>query len=197
MTGKTIPALTEVDLLGGTEQLHLVDAEGNSRKVTLADLKTFINTDPTVVPSSVPFRGALARRTSVLSLTNAVFINITWDSALYDTDSIWSAGAPTRLTVPTGVTKIKLGGGTDLPSATYSTLSQLITKNGDTGPDYPGFGSFRTQAGSTLPRNSCSTGVIPVVAGDYFEFRVGQFSGASRDLGVNSWFSMEIVEATI
>jgi hypothetical protein len=202
MVDKTIPELIDVDLpLGGTEVIHLVDSDGNSRKIALSDLKTFINTDPTVVPSSVPFRGALAYRSSALSIANSTSTNITWNAEDYDTDSIWSAGAPTRLTVPTGVTKVKIISGIVFESATYTLLSLTIIKNGGltTFADYRGQPLSRNQytnaVGNTVGLNVV-TPVLAVSSGDYFEARCIQTSGGARNIITNSWFSMEVIEAT-
>lgn len=37
-------------------------------------------------------------------------VTIPWDATVYDTDAFWSAGSPTRLTVPAGVSKVRLKG---------------------------------------------------------------------------------------
>lgn len=200
MVTKTISELTAAGTLGGTELFVITDGDGNSRKVTLATLKTFMNTDPTVVPSSEPFRGALAYRSSVLSVANNTGVAIAWNAEDYDTDAIWSVGAPTRLTVPTGVTMVRLNCTLMFPTATYGILSASIIKNGDTSStSYPGQGGLRVQndSVSAFVRMGGSTAVISVTGGDYFEVRAVQVSGAARDLDINSWFSMEIVEATI
>jgi hypothetical protein len=35
------------------------------------------------------------------------------ESVVYDTDAFWSAGDPTRLTIPAGVSKVRLEGNID------------------------------------------------------------------------------------
>lgn len=197
MADKTLTELTDVGTLSGTQLLYIVDDDGNSRQVTLADLKTFINTDPSIVPSSEPFRGALVYRSSVLSIANASTTVTTWNAEDYDTDSIWSAGAPTRLTVPTGVTKVRLVTQAFLPNATYTSVVLAILKNGGANSlTVPGLGTTRLVPGAEIIRLQCSSAVITVTAGDYFESQIFQTSGAARDLQINSWFSMEIIEAT-
>lgn len=187
MTNKTVPQLT-AGTLSADGVMHFVDADGNSRKITLADLKTFINTDPTVVPSSEPYRGARVRRTSNLSITANTVTVVTWQAADRDTDSIWSAGAPTRLTVPTGVTKVRLSA--QLRYAASASVFVLIGKNGDT-PN----GAVRVNATGTGLFGA--TDVLDVVAGDYFEcsaFSAGSSPSVTADY--STWFAMQIIEAS-
>lgn len=90
----------------------VVDASGNSRKLTMAELKTLVNTDPSIVPSNLPYRGARVRRTANLNIANSTSVSVSWQSdaapEARDTDGIWNIGSPTRLVVPTGVTKVRL-----------------------------------------------------------------------------------------
>lgn len=196
---------TEITTLDGDFGFYVVtvDSEGvpvQSGFVTLATLKTFINTDPSVVPSSNPWRGALVYKTSAASVANNTAFNVPFDTENYDTDSIWSIGSPTRLTVPTGVTKVRLSGLAYWPAAAGSASISII-KNGATAADaYVGQGSFRVASASSSPlgpvRVQAQTAVISVTAGDYFEMRVVQIFGSTTNLEANSWFQMEILEAS-
>lgn len=182
--------------LVGSVQVYIVTADG-SRMTTLEELKTFFNTDPTVVPASEPFRGALAYRSSDVSLANSTPAQVSWNAESYDTDAIWSVGAPTRLTVPTGVTKVRLACVLSFPTNS-GVASASIIKNGDTGPSvFPGQGGTRVSSGSTAIRVEGHTAVISVTAGDYFEVRATHTFGSAQNLLANSWFAMEIVEASI
>ena len=195
MTNKKIPELDAVGLLGGTEQLHLVDADGNSRKVTLADLKTFINTDPTVVPSSVPWRGARVRRTSNFSLSSGTGTIVPHQEASEDTDNFWSAGASTRLTIPSGVTRVILSAGVRFNSSA-GLIDLHIYKNG---AEFNGMPRTRLDTNAVIPWLSIKSCAIPVVAGDYFEVRVirGGGSGSEITADEGTWFAIEVIEATI
>jgi hypothetical protein len=89
---------------------------------------------------------------------------VAWDAADYDTDSFWSGGSPTRLTIPSGVTKVRLAGGIHLTSdgvAMFTTLS----KNGSTA-----FAGNPIQwVDSALPNGqSITSPALAVTAGDYF-----------------------------
>jgi hypothetical protein len=59
------------------------------------------------------FRGALVKLTADEPVADSTDVAISWGAAVYDTDGFWSAGTPTRLTVPTGVSKVRLKGNID------------------------------------------------------------------------------------
>lgn len=199
MSNKTVfqlPALASGDVTAASVRVYVGDdteavAADKDKSMTFTELLAFITAS---IPA-LSFRGALARRTTVQSIPNNTGTNVTFESALYDTDTAWSGGAPTRLTVPAGVSYVRLTGGILLPSAAYTATSALIVKNGGTTPDYPGFGSLRNPGASTdFARNSLTTSVIPVTPGDYFELRVVQTSGSAQDLAAASYLAMEIIE---
>ena len=43
-----------------------------------------------------------------LVLPTSTDTSIPWDATVYDTDNFWSAGNPTRFTIPSGVSKVRL-----------------------------------------------------------------------------------------
>lgn len=195
MTNKKIPELTAVGLLGGTELFHLVDSDGNSRKVTLDDLKTFINTDPTVVPSSVPYRGALVRRTSALSLAPSTTTPVIFQEELRDTDDFFSLGSPTRLTVPVGVTKVRLKSNVRFASNASGIRYCFHSKNGAL---FIGRGYVNQAALGAFLTQNFQSAVLDVVEGDYFELNVFQNTTGNLNLDFeDTWFEMEVVEATV
>ena len=49
------------------------------------------------------FRGAMVKVTADEPVADSTDVAIPWEAVLYDTDAFWSAGNPTRLTVPAGV----------------------------------------------------------------------------------------------
>lgn len=200
MADQELASLPAAGTLDGTVLLYIVDQDGNSRKVTLADLKTFINTDPTVITSADPWRGAKAYRTSDLtSVTTAQ--TIVWQAASPNTDSIWSAGAPTRLTVPTGVTKVRLFWALEYEAlATAGSVGAALRKNGAALVQPDAYGGHTTRAGTTGFNNNLVLGfscLLAVTAGDYFELQTSiSMTGQDVVQATNrTWFEMEIVEA--
>ena len=199
-TGKKTGEL-DAGTLAPTGLLHFVDAAGVSRQITLDQLKTWINTDPTVVPSSEPHRGVLLRRSSSLSVANNDII--TWQTALYDTDSMWAIGSPTRITVPANVTKMRFFAGVEINvNETFGSIIANFARNGVIG-DLPAIGrqAWRSSDnGITSNRNSMWTPTIPVVGGEYYEivFFADGLGGSPWTLSStpNVFFAAEIVEAS-
>lgn len=141
----------------------------------------------------LPFRGALVRRTTNFSVsTTGAYVPISWQSAVYDSDTFWDAGQATRLTVPAGVTKVRLTGNIEWQTSPTSQLVE-IRKNGGA---VVGGGSFivRGDSGYSNQMRNIASAVLPVVAGDWFELAV--FVSASGELRSleRTWFAIEVVE---
>lgn len=161
----------------------------------LATTATDITYDGISIKNPI-FRGALVSRGTAFSLPNAASTLIPFDSEQYDTSGIHSLITnPTRLTVPAGVTKIKLAGAISFPSSTVGYRSLEIVKL---------IGSSETfnvvKALPILGPMSIQTvsPVLSVTGGDYYELRAYQNSGSTMSLtGGNpalQWFSMEVIE---
>jgi hypothetical protein len=142
------------------------------------------------------FRGALVTKAAQQSGANySGVVAIAWDSEVYDTDGIHDPVTNnTRLTVPSGVTKVRLQANVDLTSVTGSSDHVLlINKNGGV---FTGTARQRLNAGVTVPSHNICSAVVNVAAGDYFEV-VLFASDTSIDIRVAdgaSWFAMEIIE---
>ena len=121
-----------------------------------------------------------------------------FQSTVYDTDAFWDAGNPSRLTIPAGVTKVRLQGSLSLkPSATTGGVFISFEKN-DAGSAV-GSGVFTVRQGTSGYTNNdfaANTAVIPVTSGDYFELRVNSTSSNWDDIqaGNRTWFAIEVVE---
>ena len=143
-----------------------------------------------------PFRGALVNIVNTTQVfTTGVASNVQFAAEVYDTSAIHDNVANnTRLTVPAGVTKVRLSGGAVLNWAGGTHITHLY-KNGVT--TY--IGSTFDISGNTIGGKSqgqINSPVLQVVAGDYFELNLEQFSGSNKSLNDtdSTWFSMEIVE---
>lgn len=143
---------------------------------------------------SATFRGALVYRNTGLAGQNlSVAYAVPFTTALYDTDSLWSAGSPTRLTVPAGVTRIRLTGGIAITNGTTGEWFQVLPmKNGVA--DFPAIPLTFWPTLVATARGTFASGVIPVVAGDFFELRGQTQTDTSVDLVANAcWLGMEIL----
>ena len=141
----------------------------------------------------LPFRGALMRRTANFSVaTTGAYVAVPWQSAEYDSDAFWDTGQPTRLTIPAGVTKVRIVGNIEWQTSPTSQLVE-VRKNGNS---VLGGGSFivRGDSGYSNQMRNMSSAVLPVSAGDWFELAVyvgtaGELRGLER-----TWLAIEVAE---
>lgn len=151
---------------------------------------------------ALPFKGALVKLTADESLANATLLAIPWDAEVYDEGGFWVIGSPTRLTVPEGVTKIRLTGNLGILSGlTADRILVRIKKNGDLAQTFQTAQDIDPITGA--PTISFSTPVFEVVATDYFEMMAFQDSGGALSIdaaGVGgetrTFFGIEAIEAT-
>lgn len=156
----------------------------------------WVNRVPTVPTAAnrAAFRGALIGTTAAKTGTGVLDPVTFWDVVDYDTDGFWSAAQPSRLTVPTGITKVRLTT-TLAPTAgpvDGSNVNVAIRKNASTvrgaifvGGEYGTLGAGWQQV----------TAVLPVVGGDYFEVRFNPGVTTSVTYDALSHFSIEVVES--
>lgn len=181
-------ALTAADILG------LVQGGGNVR-TTLAALATYLLTETAIVPANLPYRGARVRLSANFNPPTTGFNLVSWGIEDRDTGSMWSAGQPTRMIVPAGVTKVSLATYIRSPAGATSR-SVFILKNGDYFQGGPGMGFSATSFDLNI-----ASSVIDVVADDYFEVQVHGSTaaigaGLSGVIGLGSWFELRVVEYT-
>lgn len=152
----------------GAELVRIVQS-GNSRKTTAEVL-------------GHQFRGARVRMTSDDSAVNATSgYTIPFDSAVFDTDTFWSAGTPSRLTIPTGIgiTHVEVMGQIHATNGTVSTWSGVIISHRNSGGTLQAqFMNWGFDYGAAHV-SSAMTGVITVDDGDYFELVYQEESDAS------------------
>lgn len=135
--------------------------------------------------------------------TGASFKVVALNSEAYDTDTIHDNVTNNgRLTVPTGVTRIRLSGYVKWEPNGSSFRLMKITKNGAAGTiddDQAGFEPdiFQSAANQSVPDAGVliDSGIIRAVATDFFELEVSQESGVSLNLLAGDyWFQMDLIE---
>ena len=141
------------------------------------------------------FKGALLRKGENQLIPNDTIMALTWTDVVYDTDNIHDIGSPTRLTIPSGISKIKITGSVGFHENTGGRRVVFIYKNGD--GRYSGRASVTVvPVAGTATVVQVSSPVLPVVAGDYFEIMVQQTSG--QDIYItdyyNVWVAIEAIE---
>ncbi len=119
--------------------------------------------------------GALVTRLSNLAVAASTTVMVPFDSELYDTDGIHdNVTNPSRLTVPTGTTWIRLTGNVRWNASMSCGLD--FRKNGAWSPGI-GYASIDKARGIQT-----MSPILAVVAGDYFELAAANGTSASKTI---------------
>lgn len=146
---------------------------------------------------SIVAKGAVVNLTTDQSISHNTTTVVSWSSVEYDDASLWSAGSPTRLTVPSGVQRIRLLGNVRWALQAGGSRSFFFRRNG-AGATFPGEGRQNTgSAVSTSVAQNLTSSVLTVTGGNYFEMLVYQSSGSTVALegtaSAHNWFAMELL----
>ena len=150
-------------------------------------------------------RGCLVTLSADEAIANGTNVHVSWDSETggYDTDTIHDTVTNNkRLTVPTGVTKVRLSAQVVWESSATGVRRIILSKNDETTTPATALGmpSDWAPASGGVHVNSFCSPIITVVATDYFTLDAYQTSGGSLNVDATaagfgeSWFSMEIIK---
>lgn len=142
-----------------------------------------------------PFRGAMVKKAADQTGANySAGVAIAWDGEVYDTDSIHdNVTNNTRLTVPAGVSYVRVGCNLSLAAVTTDVVITLdILKNGVS--SFDGATGDKSSTGTTIPLLSLSSGPVPVSASDYFEARLTTGDTSITVTAAASNFWLEIID---
>jgi len=149
-------------------------------------------------------QGALVTDTSDQSINNTTWTHINWNSETggYDTNTIHDTSTNNqRLTVPTGVTYIRLLASVNWVTAATGTRVAQFSKNDETTTPASVVGLSRSafNAGGAIGGHSLTSAIIAVTGGDYFTVAVWHNDGVAVDIDMtsgehDSWFAMEIIK---
>lgn len=162
-------AETDATVLTGAEQVRITQG-GNSRK-TIAALMGH------------QFRGVRARMS-----TDDTAQNVTADTAVgfdladFDTDTFWSAGSPTRITIPAslGIDYVELTAQAYVTSGTADTVfSVQIWHYNSANTLLKIFGIRHVEGGNTARMGQATTGPVLVSDSDYFVMNIQQETDTS------------------
>ncbi len=153
---------------------------------------------PDSTTQTTAYPGAAKRALVTVNATNTQTSTaaITFGTVAYDTGTFWNGFTPTRLTVPAGVTLVRVcgdaygyftGGGS-------GQIGSGIIKNGAFAPGLPH--NLTEGHNNTVPYivSVCSAPIV-VTTGDYFEYTFGPngVGTVSMPVDVRTWFSIEEV----
>jgi hypothetical protein len=138
----------------------------------------------------LPFHGALAVKTATQAIAATTDTLISYDATAYDTRGFWSAGAPTRLTVPAGITRVIVSASTRITGGAGNYQTRFIRN----GAEVNGITCQSMASGFTSGHINMSSAVLSVSAGDWFEILA--FSSVARtiDSGARTWMAIAVVE---
>jgi hypothetical protein len=148
-----------------------------------------------VVTPKGAFRGALVHKVADQATANyTAGAAIAWDAEAYDTDSIHDTVTNnSRLTVPTGVTQVKLSAGVAISSISADVYVQLqLRKDGST--DFIGQTQTFQEVGLGAAGLSFHSPKLDVAAAEYFDAFLTIQTDTSVTLDDDRcWFAMEII----
>jgi hypothetical protein len=195
--------------------VKLTDTSGSSTSIGISSLNNYFNqslevpgfaTGATFYAGSTPSfvhpksYSALAYRSTAQSIPDSTPTALIFEAASYNDCTMWSAGSPTRLTVPAGVTRVRLTGNSRLSSINVDDklVRTFIYKNGAAGYVGIPYASVGTNAGTYAYPLNIASPIITVAAGDYFELMIEQNTGGAintnTDVNYANWMSLEIIE---
>lgn len=164
---------------------QLVSKEGSALsalQLYLDEIEVKINE---IVAAGI-FRGAITKFTSAFSKPIGSS-NIDWDATEYDTDSFWDIAQPARLTIPAGVTRVRLTAGMhDASSVTGQMIVSVLLND----TDFYSRNEIDTSGGDSA---SVATPVIDVVEGDYFTLNSFVTNARTLDANTSNYLSVEVV----
>jgi len=197
---------------GGLTNVNL-DVCGNwyNQTIEYPSFVTGINYYPGTIPSVSRMKSYCvtvyntAGNQSIPTTTDTI---ITWNTAIINDAGMWNVSTPTRLTVPAGATRVRLQGNLRLAASSPTGQISYMLIMHKNGADFIGLGKLQLIVGATGIANAaynrhlnCSSAVVPVTGGDYFELSCLQNSGSTvvtdsgSPLAIDAtWFSMEIIE---
>ena len=140
------------------------------------------------------FKGAVVEITATETIPNSSTTPIPWDAAILDTNVFWAVGNPTRLTVPAGVSRVRLSAKFSWNSGAPATTEWFSTHRKSGGADISDESTRINVVTGTQLRGFVVSQIIPVTPGDYFTLDVFQSAGATRDLNANAnSFAIEVL----
>lgn len=154
---------------------------------------------PPVEPPTVTFytMAQAFRYTNLVSGSLPIFIP--WQAAKYDTSGIWSAANPTRLTVPSGASQVRLHGRVRRPNVATVTGNLIqFYKNGSV-IQGTGSSSLRPDSSPASSRRmwGIRTAILAVTPGDYFELQLNSTVALADNVNAvacnGTFMEMEII----
>lgn len=138
-------------------------------------------------------RGAVVKKSADQTAADySTATAVAWNAEISDTDTIHNnATNNTRLTVPSGVTRVRLKANLELANVTADTWTKIkIRKNAAA---FDGQGTASVETGDTTVYINAESAEVTVVGGDYFDVTLQTEDTSIDVVAAGSWFAMEII----
>jgi hypothetical protein len=142
-------------------------------------------------------RGALAARaTTAQSIPDNVETAVSFNTEIFDTDSVFSTTDPTKFYVPSGVSRVRLISQVLFDNNTTGSRKFRILKNGLYEGSGLSSGRVIGAASDDVTILNGSGSIYAASPGDYFQLMVVQTSGGALNIrnDGNTWMNMEILK---
>ena len=138
------------------------------------------------------YHGALMKLNGNKSLAASSYLLVPWGGSVYNTGGWWSTSNPSRLTVPSGVTKVRISASILWESSDSGYRQLRIKKNGQYSYGLP----YDRYTAISTSGHTGQSAVVEVTAGDYFELEVYHTASPAVALREDpyTWMSIEAVE---
>lgn len=140
-------------------------------------------------------RGALVKKNTSQTFTAVVAALVTFEAETYDTDSIHdNATNNSRLTVPSGITKVRLSSNIIWANGVGGVRRFEMLKNGASFEGSPK--QTHAPSGDSNDYNQLHSPILNVIGGDYFEVQAFQNTAGNLNVLSNdrTWFAMELIK---
>lgn len=173
----------------GSSSISCVAGTAGSIRYTSGALELCNGSSWSALGGGSQFRGALVKKSASQSISAGNNVVIAFDAEEYDVGD-WHDNSinNTRLTVPEGVSRVRLSVQYTNTNLTGQTLIEIL-KNGT---DFVGKAMSETDTAGVDSVNA-TTAVVEVSPGDYFEARVFLTNNETLTSSQNVWFGIEEV----
>ena len=120
-------------------------------------------------------------------------VHVDWEAETYDEGGFWDVGAPSRITIPGGVSLVRFFAGLRFEAGVASShMFCNIDKNGGS---FIGGGALEPEAMATTSttRLAIASAPVAVVEGDYFEVQTRGSTSIDILADPQSYFGMEVL----
>ena len=141
------------------------------------------------------YKGAILYLSADQSIPHNTATFLSFDGVIYDTSNFYNPSYPGRLTVPGGVSKVRL---TALITFSLNSTGRRFIVFRKNGTSFSGSGASNYQPSSDFVTiGNITSAIIDVIPGDYFQIEVIQTSGGSLSVASGTTgphFSIEVIE---